>query len=989
MPTSRVSKWRRSSFERSGSEVKRLAGGLLVAGWFAAGAALGAGDGLCPPTPFLQSAHYGLTQTSAVGVGDFNGDLKPDAVVLDEAGTELLLGDGLGGLGPPTTVAKIGGDTLTVADFNGDGKLDLAIARFGHVDVLLGNGDGTFTSSYSQNLTGGAVDFLLAVDVDGDHHTDLLLDDDQSLMVLIGNGDGTFKDPADYSANAPRHVAAADFDEDGKLDIAAVNGGGTLSILLGNGDGSFKAPIAIPIGQSLTSVAAGDIDGDGHADIAVSIDADSATGYVGVLRCDGQGHFLAPVETSVAFGPYALRLRDLDGDGRLDLVMLTGGGGFSVKNVEVCRGTGGASPGPCVEYLAGNTSLGLDLADLDDDGALDVLTADDYFIDPGVTVLMGNGGARLRSVVTVGHRDIQDALAGDFDGDGLLDVMTQNYDDLNIAFLKGNGDGSFGSEHPTGFAGPLEVAGHFDANASLDVVAGGVVLLNDGHGNFHPGQSLTDAYPTLTADFRGNGSTDLVGAGAVSSDLAVLLGNGDGTFGSPVVTPLSNIVMSALAVGRLDGDSRDDVAVGTSNGPFGINTVSVMLSSGDGTFTPRQDVVLGAGPLQLDLADVTGDGQTDLLAANGANGTYLAVGHGDGTFDDPVLFDGQLAFGVAAADFDQDGVIDVVTLNYSPTSAKFFRGLGGGAFAPAVQVDSASISRAYAVPLTGSAPSVMAFSDPGVSFLINARIAPTVVSRSFIVGDRATLSAAASGFGTLTYLWRRNGAPLSDGGPISGATTATLTIDPVAFTDAGSYDIVVTDSCTNATSNAAALSVEFDDVPLDNPFHNDILTIATAGITGGCTPTSYCPGNDVSRAEMAVFLLKSKYGADHVPPAPVQIFPDVPNDAFAAAWIDELATLQITTGCVGGLYCPDRPVSRAEMAVFLLKTLLGSGYAPPTPVGLFADVPLGSFAVDWIEDLYNRGITAGCANNPLRYCPDADVPREQMATFLVRTFLGP
>jgi hypothetical protein len=199
----------------------------------------------------------------------------------------------------------------------------------------------------------------------------------------------------------------------------------------------------------------------------------------------------------------------------------------------------------------------------------------------------------------------------------------------------------------------------------------------------------------------------------------------------------------------------------------------------------------------------------------------------------------------------------------------------------------------------------------------------------------------------------------------------------------------MTDSCGSTASNAATLSVEFDDVPLTNPFHDDILTIATAGITAGCTQTSFCPSHDVSRAEMAVFLLKAKDGADHVPPPPPQdpIFPDVPADAFAAAWIDELATLGVTTGCGGGLYCPDRPVSRAEMAVLLLKTKLGSGYVPPPAVGLFADVPPGYFAIDWIEDLYNRGITAGCAMNPLRYCPDANVPREQMATFLVRTFL--
>src|SRR5262249_55017584 len=150
-----------------------------------------------------------------------------------------------------------------------------------------------------------------------------------------------------------------------------------------------------------------------------------------------------------------------------------------------------------------------------------------------------------------------------------------------------------------------------------------------------------------------------------------------------------------------------------------------------------------------------------------------------------------------------------------------------------------------------------------------------------IVGSPAVLHADASGFGTLTYQWRKDGTPISDGGPISGATTATLTIDPVAFADAGSYDLLVTYSRTSRASNHATLCVEFDDVPPDIPFHSDIITIAPAGITRGCPPTSYCPSNDVSRAEMAVLLLKSKYGADHVPPPPppVPIFPDVPADA--------------------------------------------------------------------------------------------------------------
>jgi hypothetical protein len=138
---------------------------------------------------------------------------------------------------------------------------------------------------------------------------------------------------------------------------------------------------------------------------------------------------------------------------------------------------------------------------------------------------------------------------------------------------------------------------------------------------------------------------------------------------------------------------------------------------------------------------------------------------------------------------------------------------------------------------------------------------------------------------------------------------------------------------------------------------------------------------------MAILLLKAKYGSDHVPPPPGgQIFDDVPPNSFAEAWIAELAGLNITVGCGNGNYCPDAPVTRGEMAVFLLKTLLGSGYTPPPATGTFSDVPSDYFAIDWIEDLYLRGITAGCGTGPLRYCPDLPVPREQMATFIVRTF---
>ena len=119
-----------------------------------------------------------------------------------------------------------------------------------------------------------------------------------------------------------------------------------------------------------------------------------------------------------------------------------------------------------------------------------------------------------------------------------------------------------------------------------------------------------------------------------------------------------------------------------------------------------------------------------------------------------------------------------------------------------------------------------------------------------------------------------------------------------------------------------------------------------------------------------------------------------PGDTFEP-WIEDLAARGITSGCGGGpspnpvFYCPDQPVKRKQMAVFLLKTLLGSAYAPPTPTNIFEDVPADGFQ-PFIEDLYNRGITGGCAGGPppadIFYCPENPVTRGQMAVFLTLTF---
>ena len=138
---------------------------------------------------------------------------------------------------------------------------------------------------------------------------------------------------------------------------------------------------------------------------------------------------------------------------------------------------------------------------------------------------------------------------------------------------------------------------------------------------------------------------------------------------------------------------------------------------------------------------------------------------------------------------------------------------------------------------------------------------------------------------------------------------------------------------------------------------------------------------------MAVFLLKSRWGAVFLPPpATGTAFPDVPASNPFARWIEELARQGVTGGCGGGLYCPDNPVTRQQMAVFLLKTLLGSTYVPDPCGGDFDDVPCPSQFADWIEDLAGRSITGGCSVDSSALLPaqlrapaaDGGLPREDV-----------
>jgi hypothetical protein len=195
------------------------------------------------------------------------------------------------------------------------------------------------------------------------------------------------------------------------------------------------------------------------------------------------------------------------------------------------------------------------------------------------------------------------------------------------------------------------------------------------------------------------------------------------------------------------------------------------------------------------------------------------------------------------------------------------------------------------------------------------------------------------------------------------------------------YDVTV-----DSAVLPAAWFADFSDVDQGDIFHSYVDTIFRNGITAGCGAGSYCRNSPVTRAQMAVFLLKSEHGAAYVPPACQGAFPDVPCPSQYADWIEQLAAEGVTAGCGGGLYCPGDAVTRRQMSVFLLKTKEGSGYNPPAATGVFGDVPAADPFAPWIEELYNRGVTGGCQASPLLYCPDDPNTRGQMAVFLVKTF---
>jgi hypothetical protein len=179
---------------------------------------------------------------------------------------------------------------------------------------------------------------------------------------------------------------------------------------------------------------------------------------------------------------------------------------------------------------------------------------------------------------------------------------------------------------------------------------------------------------------------------------------------------------------------------------------------------------------------------------------------------------------------------------------------------------------------------------------------------------------------------------------------------------------------------------------LDIPWLSEDPTSGTIAPAGSATSTwSFTAAGLVPGCQEAQVLITNNtpYGTPAITAGLTVQFNDVPLGAFADLFIHGIAGAGISFGCGGGNFCPDEVMTRRLMPIWLLRGELGRYYAPPPAIGIFSDVSPESFAADWVEDFYNRGITAGCGTNPLRYCPESPVTRAEMAVFLLVTDEGP
>src|ERR1700751_4406733 len=568
------------------------------------------------------------------GVGDVNGDGKPDIVVFpgvspfDFTSSFLLLNKGDGTF--TTTQPQFAESNvieLLLVDVNGDGLADAVDAEFGQTDkygeptgpfilkVYQNNGSDPCNTARSSTMVGDGTISLLTADVNGDGKPDILMTGTtytgkSYLRVLLNRGDGTFTQVNKYEGYSAIYAAGA-LHGGHTIDLLAQGTAG-LTLLKGDVTGSFAKEqtfgYKVPPGGTM-AVGLGDFNRDGSLDFA------AAFGWtIGIYLGDGHGSFTkkatlgnsipAPTETGPNF-PNSVSVGDFNNDGDLDLAV--GSSNNNVTNpLAVYLGRGDGTFSNSKFYRELGSSHGVVAADFNGDGNLDLLAG-------GVKMLFGEKSGNFQAVPTT-YTPLPDSIvSADFNGDHIGDVAVVNEDMKNafctsschgaVSVIAGTGKGYLGPPksypitlaHGTISAGDINGDGFVDLvvtrNVIVGVTSGGpdpgtpdtVVLLGNGDDTFQSprnyvllGPAKDNSNSAYLVDVNGDRKLDLVGVWGVA------LGNGYGTFQTPIPLPQLGF-LTQVAVGDLNGDGKPDLVVESLTNA-GAGEISVLLGIGNGKF---------------------------------------------------------------------------------------------------------------------------------------------------------------------------------------------------------------------------------------------------------------------------------------------------------------------------------------------------------------------------------------------------------------------